>query len=191
MKCKKELLAQLIDEQFGLCCYSEVALEIERFGSHIEHVVPKSFEPRRTFDYTNLAACALAADELPNHPVHERFGGHKRLSHHDSKLFVSPFEPDCSRYFAYLSDGRVVPGIALDEAEKARAEYTIGLLGLNVAPLVNRRRACAELHNRLIDEHTDCDWDLNDLAAVCLGPTCTPAGNRLEPHISVIRACFG
>ena len=42
----------LLDEQYQLCCYSELRADEEGLGYHIEHVENKSQNPARTFDYT-------------------------------------------------------------------------------------------------------------------------------------------
>lgn len=47
---------------------------------------------------------------------------------------------DCSRYFAYLSDGRIVPADELNAQETENAQYTIDLLNLNSGFLQTERR---------------------------------------------------
>ncbi|EJT4385593.1 TIGR02646 family protein, partial [Salmonella enterica] len=49
----------LLNEQYHLCCYSEIRADLRGLGYHIEHVENKSQQPGRTFDYQNLAASAL------------------------------------------------------------------------------------------------------------------------------------
>lgn len=53
----------LLNEQYHLCCYSEVRADLRGLGYHIEHVENKSQHPERTFDYLNLAASALDSGE--------------------------------------------------------------------------------------------------------------------------------
>jgi len=48
---KAETRSSLLDEQWWLCAYTELALEGFRDGCHIEHIEPKSINPARTFDY--------------------------------------------------------------------------------------------------------------------------------------------
>ncbi|MCV4872240.1 TIGR02646 family protein, partial [Escherichia coli] len=86
--------------------------------------------PQRTFDYNNLAACALDSQsdlEVLKIQGAEVFGGHAsgKSKGVDMARFVSCHMPDCSRFFAYLSDGRVVPADGLSPEEVDRAEYTI------------------------------------------------------------------
>jgi uncharacterized protein (TIGR02646 family) len=59
---RQQVLQSLLDEQYHLCCYSELRADQESLGYHIEHVENKSQNPPRTFDYGNLAACALDSD---------------------------------------------------------------------------------------------------------------------------------
>ena len=61
---KAKVQDNLLDEQYGLCCYSELRADLEGLGYHIEHLRPKSHYPALTFDYTNLAASALSNDDL-------------------------------------------------------------------------------------------------------------------------------
>jgi uncharacterized protein (TIGR02646 family) len=56
---KPDVLNCLLEEQYGLCCYSEIRPDLIGLGFHIEHVENKGKNPGRTFDYTNLAASAL------------------------------------------------------------------------------------------------------------------------------------
>ena len=56
---KSQVLDHLLEEQYGLCCYSEIRPDRAGLGFHIEHVENKSQHPQRTFAYDNLAASAL------------------------------------------------------------------------------------------------------------------------------------
>lgn len=63
-------------EQFGLCAYSEIKLDDGALGAHLDHVEPKSKNPARTFDHTNLLLSAIddiGARQLARQDV---FGGH-------------------------------------------------------------------------------------------------------------------
>ena len=63
-KYKAPLSDKLFDEQYGLCAYTELRLDEDESGDHIEHVKPKSSFPKNTFDYQNLVLCALSSDAL-------------------------------------------------------------------------------------------------------------------------------
>lgn len=185
-KHKAKVQENLLDDQYGLCCYSELRADLEGLGYHIEHLQPKSHYPALTFDYTNLAASALSDDDLKTIKK-ETFGGHAKLSKFDSALFISCHDTDCARYFAYLSDGRVVPRDKLNNFEKDRASYTIGLLNLNSPYLVNRRRRWHDELDQLFEEHLDKQWSVEHLAAVDL----IPSNKRLSQFFSLTRQFFG
>jgi uncharacterized protein (TIGR02646 family) len=55
----KELRDHLWDLQHGLCAYCERVLDPGKGGSSIDHVVPKSRNPRGTFDYANLVLSCM------------------------------------------------------------------------------------------------------------------------------------
>lgn len=161
---KAEVQNILLADQYGLCCYSELRADLEGLGYHIEHILLKSSFPHRTFDYFNMAASALSSDDP--RVVQEVFGGHApgKQKDYDLDLFVSCHDADCGRYFAYLSDGRVVASNSLDANDVIRAEYTIDLLNLNCAFLINRRRRWFDELVDLFDAHQAKNWSVNDLA---------------------------
>jgi uncharacterized protein (TIGR02646 family) len=185
---KDKVQEYLLDEQYGLCCYSELRADRDALGYHIEHVYLKSQYPTRTFDYTNLAASALDSEDIKI-IKEEAFGGHASGKKKDFNLslFISCHELDCDRYFAYLSDGRVVPSNSLSDLEKSRADYTITLLNLNSPYLVNRRRRWYNELDELFEEHFVKDWNIEHLAAIDLLPT----NQKLSQFFSVTRQFFG
>lgn len=192
---KNYVLQSLLAEQFHLCCYSELRADEEGLGYHIEHVENKRQNPLRTFDYTNIAASALdSANDLGAFKARgdEVFGGHApgktgANGPVDMLHFVSPHQPDCRRFFAYLSDGRVTPTDDLGEKERDRAQYTIDTLNLNSAFLVTRRRQWWDELDKLFEEHVQKGWSLPDLAAVDL----VPSGDKLSRFFSLTRQFFG
>lgn len=184
LKEKDALQQQLLDEQYQLCCYSEVRADLEDIGYHIEHVKPKNKYPEQTFGYYNLAASAIHSDQLSQ--LSDVFGGHAKLSEYDEVRFVSCLQADCAHYFRYLSDGRVVPSSTLNDHDKSKALYTINLLKLNCPFLINRRRAWWNELDDLVQEHLDNDMDLYHLASVDL----VPSGSKLSPFFSLTRQYF-
>lgn len=184
---KPALMEKLLCEQYRLCAYSEIQAEPEEFGYHIEHIKPKSRFPAETFLYGNLVASALADSDLKTLPAGEVFGGHAKLGEYDSAMFVSCLDPDCPRFFAYLSDGRVEPAFGLASADRDRALYTRDLLNLNSPFLVNRRRRWWDELDKLLQQHIDEDQSVYDLAAIDLLPT----NGRLSPFFTMTRQFFG
>ncbi len=183
---KTTVLNNLLDDQYGLCCYSELRADLEGLGYHIEHLQPKSLYPLQTFDYTNLAASALSDGDLKT-IKDDTFGGHAKLGIYNAALFVSCHEPDCGRYFAYLSDGRVIASDNMSNLEKGRANYTITVLNLNSPYLVNRRRRWHDELDQLFEEHINKNWSIEHLAMIALLPT----SGHLSQFFSLTRQFFG
>lgn len=146
--------------------------------------------PQRTFDYQNLAASALDSqnDLAPFRAQgQEIFGGHAKLGEYDEALFVSCHQADSARFFAYVSDGRVIPAEDLDEMDAAKAKYTIDLLNLNSPYLIPLRRDWWGELDQLFTEHQVKGWSVEHLAAVDLVPT----GNKLSQFFSMTRQFYG
>ena len=177
----------LQDEQYGLCAYTELRPDQAGLGTHIEHVQPKSRYPQRTFDFSNLVLCALADADLQGRAKADLFGGHAKLSEYNADFFVSCLQSDCLRFFAYLSDGRVVAAANLSVNETQQAQYTIDLLNLNAPYLLVQRKNWLDELDKLIDEHLDNDNSLEDLAAIDLLPT----SGKLSRFFSATRQRFG
>lgn len=189
---KAAVLQSLLNEQYHLCCYSELRADEEGLEYHIEHVENKSQNPARTFDYTNLAASALdSADDLKTFKAqdHEVFGGHAAGKQQavDMARFVSCHQPDCRCFFAYLSDGRVKPALGLSAQAADKADYTITLLNLNSPYLITRRRQWWDELDQLFQEHQTKGWSLPDLACIDL----LPRNQRLSRFFSLNRQFFG
>jgi uncharacterized protein (TIGR02646 family) len=189
---KPGVLQQLLEEQYQLCCYSEIRPDQLGLHYHIEHVENKSQAPHRTFDYHNLAASALDSEnDLAEfgRQSWEVFGGHAagKQASCDMHRFVSCHQADCARFFAYLSDGRVIPAEDLDEQEQARAQYTIDLLNLNSAYLITARQEWWDELDKLFQEHLTNHWSLPHLVAVDL----VPSRHALSPFFSITRQFFG
>ncbi|WP_051640643.1 retron system putative HNH endonuclease [Thiomicrorhabdus sp. Milos-T2] len=167
---KADLLSILTDEQSGLCSYSEINPAHFGIGVHNEHIQPKSRYPQRTFDYHNLVMSALSSDDLKHLNRVDQFAGNAKGSNYDPNLFISPLQPNCQDFFAYLSDGRVVPRKDLNATDEFKATYTIGLLNLNCAYLTNKRKNWIDELDELIDEHIKQGWSLADLQDIYLKP---------------------
>ncbi|EDU9156169.1 TIGR02646 family protein [Salmonella enterica] len=186
---KADLMTLLLNEQYHLCCYSEIRADLRGLGYHIEHVENKSQQPVRTFDYQNLAASALDSENGLHLFGINAFGGHARGKQEavDMAKFIHCHLPDCSRYFAYLSDGRIVPADELNAQEMERAEYTIDLLNLNSGFLQTERRNHWEELEQLFEEHIEKGWDLQQLLQLELVPS---PDHKLHEFFSITRQFF-
>lgn len=159
---KDTLRRQLLKEQFGLCAYSELSIRAFRkenqspINGHIEHIIPKSLKPWRTFDYRNLVLSALCSEDLAWLPKEDYFGGHAKLSEYDPRRFISPLQSDCRRFFVYLSEtGEIEPAFQLNHRDRGRAQYTIDLLNLNSSYLTNKRKNWMQELEEEVDRRLD------------------------------------
>lgn len=187
---KGALLRELINEQFGLCAYSEIELNKlnkDSYDAHIEHVKPKVKCPERIFDYFNIVASALHSNSLKKITTPECFAGHAKGGKYDQNLFLSPLARSSAKYFIYLSDGRVVPSNNLDDDGVKMAKYTINLLNLNCEYLKNRRNLWLDEIDILIDQYLD---DVDTLKILCdceLGIT----NGKIRSFHTAMRQRFG
>jgi uncharacterized protein (TIGR02646 family) len=184
---KADVQDGLLNEQLMLCAYSEVRADLVGIGYHIEHIRPKSQFPQETFRHDNLVASALSDKALHTITAAEVFGGHAKKGVYDAQRFISCLEPDCSRFFAYLSNGRVEPASGLSPLDRDRAVYTRDLLNLNSPFLVNLRRRWWDELDSLLQEHLDDNQSVYHLAAVDLWPT----NGRLSQFFTATRQFFG
>ncbi len=115
-----EIKAALIAETHGKCAYCESKLRHITYGD-VEHVTPKSMDPSRWFDWTNLTlACDVCNTEKDD------FVG-------DHDTFVDPYAVDPEDYFWHLGP-TIFPSPGSDAAVR-----TERLLKLNRPELVERR----------------------------------------------------
>jgi uncharacterized protein (TIGR02646 family) len=184
---KDAVTGYLLSAQYHLCAYSEVRPDLLNLGTHIEHVEPKSANPARTFDCSNLVLSALTSESLSKLNRADVFGGHAKLSVYDATLFISCLQPDCSKYFVYLSNGTVEPSKKLEQIDQVRAQYTIDLLNLNSPYLVNLRLNWLDELDKFIDQHIQDDWSLEHLAAIDL----VPWAGKLSRFFTATRQRFG
>ena len=201
---KTELSRQLLRQQYGLCCYTELnltdfALE-QHMGTHVEHERPKSMFPNRTFDYGNLLLCSLTSEDLKHFPGQQQFGGHFKGSNFCAGSFVSPHQANCRDYFIYSSgSGEISPNLALPEDEQQKAQYTIDLLNLNAPFLRAERQQWLEEIEECLEPLID-SGDLQSIELLAdteltpaqrhdakLGYTC----DQLRKFHSAVRAVFG
>lgn len=123
----KDVKTQMINEQDGLCCYCEIAINGDG-DTHIEHHKPKSNPKyqRDTFNYQNLFACCQNSDSC----------GHKKQSGYFPEL-VSPLSGNCQDRFIYTGMGNIIP----TDEDDSFAHDTIALLGLDCKRLRDRRES--------------------------------------------------
>lgn len=190
-----------LDEQFGLCGYSEISIDnkypiinhegkvVSRLlGAHLEHVEPKSSVPSRTFDHSNLIISAIDDIKARSLLKQDVFGGHHKLKRYSETSFVSPLWKNCRDYFYFESStGKVIPNSTLpNRREKAKARLTIYILNLNAPILVNLRKIWLKQLDELILSATSTQ-ELHDLAELEL----SPINGTLRPFHSAQRQILG
>ncbi len=188
---RRRVLNFLLDEQFHLCCYSELRADHLGLGYHIEHVQPKSEYPQRTFDYHNLAASALKSDpDLKTFKQNNEqiFAGHAKDDQYDASLFISSLQAGCSDYFFYIN-GSIEPSPKLNLEQRKQAEHTIETLKLNCPYLLNLRK---RKHQEL-QELFDAAIELQDFTKLRheAQAALLPNGGKLEAFFSLTRQFFG
>jgi len=154
----KKVQDRLIPAQKYLCSYCEVELVRGNrgdIGYHIEHIEPKSINPARTFDFSNLLVSCfdtgyeLVPSDVDLQPIS---CGHAKKSEFNH-LFIKPTEQGCEDYFFYELDGRIVANPGLNDSSKlARVNYTITLLNLNCRRLKRERKDMIEEGLNIIND---------------------------------------
>ena len=138
---KKETRKACHKLQQGLCAYTELSLNSEILGNHLEHIAPRSRFPERTFMPDNLVLSVLDDAYSGTLVEEERFAGHYKKSQYADDWFISPYQQNCEDYFLYCADtGKVFSSQQLDVIEQAKAERTIAALNLNCDYLVEQRK---------------------------------------------------
>lgn len=196
---KEATVKRCLNEQFFLCCYSEICLNnhfpiigsegivvSNDYGYHLEHIEPKSLTPQKTFEHNNLTVSAISSSTLQSLDRRDVFGGHAKLSRYSDTSFISPLMENSGDYFHYESSGKVVPKTSLiSKREKARARFTIYLLNLNAPVLVHWRKVWISALSKVIDE-SEPDV-IKQIAELEL----SPIGQSLRPFHTAQRQLFG
>lgn len=198
-KHKEATVKRCLNEQFNLCCYSEICLNnhfpimgsegiavSSDYGYHLEHIEPKSLTPQKTFEHNNLIVSAISSSNLSLLSKKDIFGGHAKLSKYSRNSFISPLMANSHNYFHYETSGKIVPKESLnDKREKAKARLTIYLLNLNAPVLVHWRKVWISALSKLIDEsEPDVIKQIAELELL-------PIGKSLRPFHTAQRQLFG
>jgi len=187
---KKATLTNCLGEQFFLCGYSEVELNKEEFGYHIEHIKPKKQNPTLTFEHTNLIISAI--DDANKRKILKKhvFGGHAKHGWNNEEALIHPLKIGCSDYFVFEeSTGLMSPNPELPRRERAKARLTIYKLNLNSPALVPKRKNMLNAIRLVIDELLEAGKhdDLESFAKRNL----LPDGKKLVAFHSANKQIFG
>lgn len=148
---KQDIRKACFKQQHGLCAYTELSLDGNELGHHLEHIAPRSDYPERTFLPDNIILSIIDDVQSGNLLPHERFGGHHKSEQYSDDWFISPFDKNCAAYFDYTLSGYVKASAALQNDEQVKADKTISVLNLNALYLVERRKACLQILKQQIE----------------------------------------
>lgn len=148
----------LINEQNGMCGYTELPLSEDDKDIHIDHYKKRDLFPRETFDWNNLIV-ALKSDEFGADYKDSRY----HIKKEEYSQILNPATDIAQDYFEYLATGDIRPKPGLTPPEKLKAERTIEVFNLNHASLVNRRKDLV----RMIDAYKGVP---KEIVASCIAP---------------------
>ena len=128
-------------QQFGLCAYTELSLDDELLGCHLEHIAPRSRYPERTFESTNIILSSMDDCYSGQLETHEQFGGHFKSALYGDDWFIGPFDARCELFFRYCpKTGLVLANHKIDTNDQANTTRTIEVLNLNCDYLITKRQ---------------------------------------------------
>lgn len=157
---KREVKDALLLEQGYICCYCEK--EVGNHGpppdAHIEHLMPRSADRAKTYDWSNLLV-SCESEKIHRRPA-TSCGHYKNQNIVD----VHPLMVGCSRYFSYKANGEVSPSMSLSSEERVLAVEAIRVLGLNNATPVQLRRAAIAAMQEVLEEAGAPETEEYDLA---------------------------
>ena len=193
----RELIAELVDLQRGLCGYCEIEINLHQSNHQIEHVLPQSTHPEAALDVSNMIACCKGGtvevedQERFLKPPRRNLSCGQAKAERDDPQFLDPRRlPAQPSLLAVRNDGRIEADdrVCESEDEIARVEKTIEILGLNV----ERLRAARERRWRdLLDvwaPHFQSDDAMAQGARSALLPG---QDRRLAPFFTTRRSFFG
>ena len=193
----RELIAELVNLQRGLCGYCEIGIHLRHSNHQIEHVVPQSAYPESALHASNMIACCKGGtveskdeDRFLRPPKRNLSCGQAKAERDDPQFLDPRRLPAQPSLLAVRNDGRIEADDRACESEDeiARVEKTIEILGLNV----ERLRAARERRWRdLLDvwaPHFQSDDVMTEGAQSELLPG--PDGS-LAPFFTTRRSFFG
>lgn len=133
-KVYEDCLDRCIMDQNNLCGYTEIALTPDT--RHIDHYIKRDFDPRLTFDWTNMIAAVkdsrFGADWKDNQIKKKDYD--KNL--HRYRNILNPIENEMNGRFTFFTDGTIEPS----DSNDSTAANTIKIFNLNESSLKSRRR---------------------------------------------------
>lgn len=148
-------------QQRGLCAYTELSLDDETLGCHLEHIAPRSRYPERTFNMDNIILASLDDRYAGKFKENELFGGHHKKASYSDSWFIGPFDTRCELFFRYCDKtGYVLANDETSSDDQSRTSQTIEVLNLNCTYLVQMRQQELQRLNNDIRQQLRVDYDL-------------------------------
>ena len=193
----KELLAELVSLQRGLCGYCEANIPLHGRDHQIEHVAPQSIYPEAALRVSNMIACCAGGtvksrdrENVSDPRRHNQSCGQAK-GDSDDQMFFDPRQlPALPSLLVVRSDGRIEPDgdACQSEDEIERVKVTIKILGLNVG----RLRAARERRWRdLLDVWARHFQDDDAMAEAARRELLPRQDGRLARFFTTRRSFFG
>ena len=140
----RELIAELVNLQRGLCGYCEIEINLNQSNHQVEHVVPRSAHPEAALHASNLIACCKGGtveskdkERFLKPPKRNLSCGQAKAERDDPQFLDPRLLPALPSLLVVRNDGRIEADsdACQSEEEVARVEKTIEILGLNVERL--------------------------------------------------------
>ena len=137
----EDIKAALVTETSGKCAYCESKIRHIDDGD-IEHIVPKSVIPEKTFDWENLTiACTVC----------NRNKGTYYGEPGTSKELINPYQDDPAAHFLFYKE------ILSPTPESLRAHHTENEIDLNRSDLIEKRREKVQELHQLITAYAQAE----------------------------------
>lgn len=132
-------LAILQQEQHGLSGYTEKRLRNDCKNLHIDHFRKRSLfnSPEVVFDWENLVVDEHSPYYGADYKDNDKINSVKSCL--DYKKIVDPVHDNPHEYFAYMTDGEIVPNVGLGNVACEKALFTIRVFNLNHPSLKDSR----------------------------------------------------
>ena len=193
----RELIAELVDLQRGLCGYCEIEINLHQSNHQIEHVLPQSTHPEAALDVSNMIACCKGGtvevedQERFLKPPRRNLSCGQAKAERDDPQFLDPRRlPAQPSLLTVRNDGRIEADdrVCESEDEIARVEKTIEILGLNV----ERLRATRERRWRDLLDVWAPHFQSDDAMAQGAQSELLPGQDRRQaPFFTTRRSFFG
>ena len=131
---RKDLALKILQEQNSLCIYCEKSVEDYPNKCHIDHFKKRDLFPNETLNYNNLFISCNKENRCAKYK--DRY-----ISREDYNRFINPVIENPEDFLEYTFYGELEPKSNLNEFDREKAEFTIGILNLNDKSLVEERKS--------------------------------------------------